>query len=248
MTGDQQSALFFLFIVGLAFCWHWKVKLRDARIRRMAEAAREQKLAADAGERQRQEQYQRTRTEARERARIAFPELLDESEAKGFDKSHPGLRELSGPDYDLIYEARKFVREEIEAIKAANPDWPHSASLGKELEPLDEDLSTLESVDEDCGHDELDLGTPARIIDCGAAGQVNLYTAAEVENARNESGVTKCLALLDLRARAPELAKQIVERAKLVELKKREAEEAHLASITTKLEELPPVVAKHDDQ
>jgi hypothetical protein len=38
----------------------------------------------------------------------------------------------------------------------------------------------------------------------------------------------------------------IVKRARLAEQKEREAEEARLASITTKLEDLPPLPSKED--
>jgi hypothetical protein len=186
------------------------------------------------------------RNVARERARLAFPDLLNGDEAKGFDDSHPGMKELSAPDYDLIYEARKFVREAIEVIKAANPDWRYSSPVGEKLAPLNEDLSALESADEDRGYRELDLGTPARIIDCGAAGQVNLYAAAVVMDARKQAGIPDYLAFLDRRARAPKLAMAIVKRARLAEQKEREAEEARLASITTKLEDLPPLPSKED--
>jgi hypothetical protein len=238
--------LFIIFCILLV----WLAALLGARVADRSETARRKEALGVQLQRQEQlepERHQRhlkIRCDARERARLAFPELLDDDEAKGFDENHAGLKELSGPDYDLIYKAKDLLREEIEALKVANPDWSYSRGIGKKLESLNEDLTTLKSADEDRGYRDLDLGTPARVIDCGTAGQVNLYTAAQVKHARKESGVADYLAFLERRARAPQRAKQIVERARLAEQKEREAEEARLASITTKLEDLPPLPAK----
>jgi hypothetical protein len=174
-----------MFGIGLIFV---RSEIRkDRRARVIEEAAREKKLAADESERKRrarEQQHLRTRQEARERARLAFPDLLDENEAKGFDENHPGLKELSGPDYDLVYEAKELIRQEIGTLKVANPDWSDSRGIGKTLESLNEDLTTLKSADEDRGYRDLDLGTPERIIDCGEAGPIKLYTAAQVQTAR----------------------------------------------------------------
>jgi hypothetical protein len=109
---------------------------------------------------------------------------------------------------------------------------------------LNKDLTTLGSVYEDHGFDDLKLGAPGRVIDCGEAGQIRLYTVAQVEVARQESGLTDYLTWLDQKARALELAKEIVERARMLEQKEREAEEARLASITTKVDDLPPLPPK----
>jgi hypothetical protein len=217
---------------------------KDRRARLLEEGAR----ASERRQRDREQQHLRTRREARERARLAFPELLDEDEAKAVDQSHPGLKKLSGPDEDLICEAQELVRAEIEVIKSTRPYWSYederSSSVAKNLKSLDEEVTILGSAYEDTTPNvgvSLHLGTPARIIDCREAGLINLYTAAQVEDARRESGFTDYLAFLDRRALAPEVARQIVERARMAEQRKREAEEARLASITTKLEELPPL-------
>jgi hypothetical protein len=234
----------------LAFIWVIISSGREHRRKLDAERRQAERKAREERSRQMEERHRKTRRDARERARFAFPDLLDENEAKGFDESHPGRRELSGADCDLIYEARNLVRHDIESIEAANRncshDYQHASPIAAKLKLLDKDLTTLGSVYEDHGYNKLKLGAPARVIDCGEAGEIRLYTVAQVEVARQESGLTNYLTWLDQKARAQELAKEIVERARMLEQKEREAEEARLASVTTKLDDLPPLSAKDD--
>ncbi len=192
---------------------------------------------------------------------MAFPELLDTHEAEG-DVNDPALnRALTGVDFELIEEAKELVRRDMNALEAANPgmqsDSQHYDSMGSPVDgpvsewlALDEKLDTLQAPYEDKKSYEtisLYLGTPERIIDCGEAGRIDLYTSAQVQRAQEESGVSDHLEFLRRQAAAPELARRIVERAKLIEQKTREAEEAHIASITTKIEDLPPLPMKEHD-
>jgi hypothetical protein len=85
------------------------------------------------------------------------------------------------------------------------------------------------------------LDEPARFIDCGDAGQIELFTAAQVKAARDRSGRTEYVASLEGRSRAPDIARRVIERAKareeMIERQKQEAKDA----ITTSVDDLPPL-------
>ena len=77
---------------------------------------------------------------------------------------------------------------------------------------------------------ELKLGEPARIIDCGPAGNIELHTSHQVNVARRAARVDEYINNLKTYAEAPKLARQIIQRAI-----------AKKAQITTKLGDLPPL-------
>lgn len=242
-------------LIVVIFCTFVAWRRRTFRLR-IEEAERQQRLceqehqAREARERQVQEQHSNTRREARERARIAYPELLEVSEVEGLDPIGPSP-EISGSDYELIVRARDLLFAEKAAIEAADPSIRHLGYSGADPNPLKDqwqelcrELSELDVADKDappCGKASLYLVSPARIVDCGEAGRINLFTAEQIEAALKESGVADYTEFLRCQADAPILAREIIERVRLAEQKKHEAKEAHIASITTRLEDLPPL-------
>src|SRR5262245_63269219 len=82
---------------------------------------------------------------------------------------------------------------------------------------------------------------PVRFIDCGEAGKIEFYTAAQIEAARKECGWTRYVTFLKHCYDAPNVARRVLDRVKAreeqIKREKRAAEEA----ITTKLEDLPPL-------
>jgi hypothetical protein len=80
-----------------------------------------------------------------------------------------------------------------------------------------------------------------RVIDCGEAGKIKLFAAAQVEAARKESGRAADVELLRRLHDAPNLAHRVLDRAKAheeqIDREKREAEEA----VTTNFDDLPPL-------
>jgi hypothetical protein len=82
---------------------------------------------------------------------------------------------------------------------------------------------------------------PARIIDCGDAGQIELFSAAQVEAARKLWGFTDYVNIMERVEKAPEIAERIIERCEArEEMMERKKEEAQ-AAITTKMSDLPPL-------
>jgi len=195
--------------------------LRGRRI----EAARLQRVRAAE---QKHQAHEETRRAARERARIAYPELLDALDA----------------DRDPIGPFGGYGSEDLKRIRAA----------------IDlEDKSEDEALDVWCGfnYGAFDnpkngvpskfLNEPVRIIDCGEAGKIELFTREQVEAARQESGRSTYIAFIEHCHRAPDAARRDIERAKArdeaIERERREAE----AAITTKIDDLP-TLPKSDRQ
>jgi hypothetical protein len=201
--------------------------LHDRRIKVGEEARRQRDRIAIA----REEQNRATRRQARERARIAYPELYDAGEADTLPPLDPV------PDYDeeRIRKALKLLEEEIARAETdCDPDFDEEYEVLCSF--LNAKWKTLERRDPSAY-----LNEPARFIDCGDAGRIELFTAAQVEAARECSGFTVYVIVRKRRAKAPEVAELVIARAKahaeLVEREKREAE----AAITTKASDLPPL-------
>jgi hypothetical protein len=83
------------------------------------------------------------------------------------------------------------------------------------------------------------LGEPARIVDCGKGGNILLFTPAQVEAAREQSGFTEYNSFFEDRVYAPQLAREIFERERLREETEVAARQAARDAITTRLDELP---------
>ena len=54
------------------------------------------------------------------------------------------------------------------------------------------------------------LNEPVRIIDCGKAGKIELFTPNQVEVAREESGRNQYVAFLEECHRPPEVARRVI--------------------------------------
>lgn len=142
------------------------------RQRRIARAAQD-RVDAEREDAQ-EEQHPQIRQEARARARIAFPDLLDEQEAVGFDSAAADIK-FTQAEYELIDDARGLATQQLEALASGNPTIAGFA--------LHEAIATLEAPFEDePGYDEVSLylGEPERVVDCGAAGSIKLFTPAQV--------------------------------------------------------------------
>ena len=205
------------------------------RVIKAEEAQREAERAAEA----REEQKLATRRLARARARIAYPELLDAAEADTLTPLRPV------PDYDdkRIREALKLLEEEVgrvETARAARRSNPNLPDLDEEYEVL---CALLDARWKGWKreHPSAYLEKPARLIDCGDAGRIELFSSADVEAAREQSGFAGYVIIMKRAARAPEVAELIIGRAKahaeMIERKRRKAE----AAITTKASDLPPL-------
>jgi hypothetical protein len=85
------------------------------------------------------------------------------------------------------------------------------------------------------------LKGPARIIDCGEAGQIELFTVDQVQAARDQSGRTAYVDFLRRCYEAPNVARRVIERVtahdEMIKRKMRVARNA----ITTKVDDLPPL-------
>jgi hypothetical protein len=175
-----------------------------------------------------------TRRLARERARIAYPELLDAREADRDPIGPFGGYETE--DVGRIRAARALIEDEIERVPK------------NERAALEDELSTLWcAVDYSNrafdipknGEPSKHLHGPVRIIDCGEAGKIELFTPKQVEAARDESGRTRYIAFLKRCYHAPDVARRAIARTKArdeaIERGRREAE----AAITTKIDDLP---------
>jgi len=173
---------------------------------------------------------------ARERARIAYPELLDATEA---DK-HPiePFGEYRDHEKEDIHRARDLLEVEIRSSSPAE-QW----ALKAEQETIDSGLAYMNSDPRESYQVSASeyLNGPARIIDCGDAGQIELFTAAQVEAARKQSGRAAHVAYLQRSYDAPDVARRVIDRAKareeMIERQKQEAKDA----ITTKVDDLPPL-------
>jgi hypothetical protein len=230
-----------LLLVGVVMLY-----LRGRRIRIQKEAARrhqnrEDARIADAEELQ-QQQYLEVRRVARERARVAYPDLLEKNEANGESCNEEFV---PGPgDLELIREAQGLLDAEIVELSKDPAARLGSGETKAKFQTLKYESQVLASVQSDppsYRRPALYLEVPARIIDCGEAGKVELFTSTQVEAARERSGYSDFVRFLEERNEAPKLATEIIERLRLgseaAEQEKRNAE----AAITTRLEDLPPL-------
>ena len=233
MTGrsgaEQEMVMAWLIIAGiLALNVFWLVAyLRGQRI----EKARLQRVRAAE---QKHQAYEETRRAARERARIAYPELLDPREADQDPIGSFGGYETE--DVERIRVARKLIEDEFERLPKGE-----RAALEDELSTLwcAVDYSNRASDIPKNGEPSKYLDGPVRIIDCGEAGKIELFTHDQVEAARDQSGRSRYIAFLNRCYHAPDVARRAIARAKArdeaIEREKREAE----AAITTKIDDLP---------
>jgi hypothetical protein len=244
MKNDISALWFAAFVLGVLVLAFVLERRNGRRVIKAAEAHREAERAAEAREAQnkaREEQKLATRRLARERARIAYPDLVDAVEADT-DPIGP-LAPYSASDMRCIGEAFDLVEGEIQRHIRNHPRlWPiEYRELEEVKEALYEALDFPKGFTVDEGRPSEHLGEPVRVIDCGEAGKIKLFTAAQVEAARDKSGRTQEVYLLQRLYDAPNLARRVLERAKAheeqIEREKREAEEA----VTTKLDDLPPL-------
>jgi hypothetical protein len=191
---------------------------------------------------QKHQAHEETRRAARDRARIAYPELLDPREADRDPIGPFGGYETE--DVGRIRVACDLIEDEIQRLPKG--EWT----------ALEDELSTLWcAVDYSNrafdipknGEPSKYLDGPVRIIDCGEAGKIELFTPEQVEAARDESGRTRYIAFLKRCYHAPDVARRAIARAKArdeaIVREKREAE----AAITTKIDDLPSL-SKNDRQ
>lgn len=247
-NNDVIGLIVLLSVVLLAVLAEWH---RRSSNRRIEEAERQQRVSEAEHAAREAAEHRRVTTlkEARERARLAFPDLL---EADGVRVPDPPP--ISESDKALVEQAYEIVREEIAELEAAHPllrmfdDESYSSTdpVKKRWYALRGELNALVTT----GHEgppyedpaPFLVETPARIIDCGEAGHIELFDPAQVAYAMEASGADDYVEFLERCARAPDAARTVMERTN----KKREAEEAHLASITTRFEDLPPLPNSND--
>jgi hypothetical protein len=92
-------------------------------------------------------------------------------------------------------------------------------------------------LDIECDWPSEHLTDPVRIIDCGEAGKIELFSPKQVEAAREKSGHNRYVAILQRCHDAPNVARRVLERAKERERQQQEAVDA----ITKKVDDLPPL-------
>src|SRR5262245_61189603 len=246
MSDDALAGLVLAGIAGIIIFLVAASVRRRKRNKEAADEARRRRWAVQDAEEEREEGYRAIRHDARERARIAYPELLDKVDADTDDIGP--FAPYVAEDRARINEALSLVIRDIERIDKGGRTQPHPSQT--EWLALEEVYDSLMcALFYDCippkkGQPSAYLDEPVRIIDCGVAGKIELYPAAQVEAARERSGRAEYVDYLERRYDAPNVASRVLERAKKreeqIEREKREAEEA----ITTKLDDLPPLPPK----
>jgi hypothetical protein len=147
---------------------------------------------------------------------------------------------------DRILKAGELITEEIARMEKRGAHRPSNPSHAE----LEEEAKTLECAVVFCGgrrgipekgRPSAYLDKPVGLIDCGEAGKLELFTASQVEAARERSGRTRYVTYLQRGYDALSVADRVLDRAKAraerIEREKLEAKEA----ITTKLDDLPPL-------
>ena len=212
MIESIVGGLFFLFVVGAVLNWI------------------SSGLDGMAAERQRQRtdslntKYSEILSAARERARIAFPDYLDSEEINNFlDDDQWAALPNSDRDYQQIWDAQKLLSYEPSLVS-------------------EDEVELFESVSEGIGQKpDVELGEPSRIIDCGAAGKLELFSAEVVNFARNDAGVDKFIADLGRFRMAHKKAVEVAQRYKDFERQRQRDDRARIDALTTTLDELPPL-------
>src|SRR5262245_15342954 len=223
--------------------------IRGHRIRVRAEESRSRARAAErlaeAEEERLEQERMRVRREARERARMVYPDLLGADEANGVGERRVRT-ELLDSELAKIQEALGILDEEIAQLKRVHGPFGQSEALSR-LEGERRLLERLVEEDSPKYRKSSDyLEGPARIIDCGEAGKVQLYSREQVQAARQQSGFGDFLQYLADYKEAPSLANDIIRRAMEREEAERQAKLRAERAITTKLEELPPLTTRKD--
>jgi hypothetical protein len=222
----MSEAIAWLVLIGIPsfIIYSIAVTVRERRKRAPERAAAERKVWAHD-----------TRRLARQRARIAYPELLDAQEA-----DEPPRLEFLPEDVERIRLACDLVKKEIEGLPKS--EGMERLDLEKEQKILsDAHLYSRAGYLEPppyYGLPSEHLNSPARIIDCGEAGKIELFTPEQAEDARRESEFDRYIdAIQRCHDGAPNVARGVIERAKERERLKQEAVDA----ITTKVDDLPPL-------
>jgi hypothetical protein len=191
--------------------------VRGRRVRLQEEAARRARLVREEEDERAEETHRATLLAARERARIAYPDLLDAAEADAVDRDKQGLLRLPAVDEDLVRNALGIIAEEQAANRRpGDPRFGDTAQRNR-WQDLEFQRHLLESIHDDpptYRRPSRCLQHPQRIIDCGNAGKVELFSIEQVTRAREESGFTRYISFLEDRHDAPQVASDIIERAR----------------------------------
>jgi len=210
--------------LAVAFCWFILVSIRnslDGQSERKASAARQ---VREQTERDRQAAIRAKLEEGRARAKLAFPNYLDADEANDL---------FSDDEKHSIYMFDEIL-EQIDAAETLLRIDPGLAS-DAEREILN---SAPRRIDKE---PVLDLGPPQRIIDCGDAGEIYLFSSDQVQLARSEAGVDVFTGRLRKLEDANDTAGQIIRRHELIEQIRKKEEKDRKDALTTGLDELPPI-------
>ena len=194
-----QDVAFILFLAIVA-CVIYSGKARDRRRRRTQhELVSEREKRArirDEEDALRAKSMRDILSVARERARLAFPELMTADEALCIDPTNISLEPMRSRVDEIA------ISRALEEIANDESVATYSERQILKLEP---------DIDFPDGAPSLELGAPARIIDCGSAGSIELYTSEQVDIARQDADWTQYIYQVEAYAGAPELGRQIIQ-------------------------------------